>query len=107
MAQSGVRIPMKTRNRRSLATGGLLLGLSLVAVPACEGSGGHRREAGPPYVTYRPAFPEGNARPLFLNSYAGYNYGQGPRASYAPTGYLADYHGRPAIRHHLFGWHER
>ena len=102
---------MQRQRRRALASGALLLTAGLVAVPACQGSG-WQRPAQPapgaaPYVSYRPAFPEGNARPLFLNSYAGYNYGRGPRASYAPTGYIADYSGRPAGRHPLFGWLHR
>src|SRR5205814_1932571 len=47
--------------------------------------------AAAPYAVYRPAFESPPVRPLFLSSYAGRNYGRGPRAAYAPTGYLLEY----------------
>ncbi|MBX6313586.1 MAG: hypothetical protein IRY99_11820 [Isosphaeraceae bacterium] len=59
-----------------------------------------------PYVVYRPAFEYPNTKPLFLGGYAGTNYGRGPRASYAPAGYLADYN-RPPCPPTVFRWRRR
>jgi hypothetical protein len=100
---------MSVRNRRERPLVLTVAALIVAVVPACQASAKDRKawvaqRPVAPYVAYRPAYPEPLTRPpLYISGYAGANYGRGPRASYAPTGYLLEY-GRPPGRRPFLGW---
>jgi hypothetical protein len=101
---------MVTCNQRSRVV--LLLGLvmTLAFVPACQSTGRLHNAGGgqstpivTPHQAYRPPYyGEVPQRQYFIGGYAGHNYGQGPRAGYAPTGYWAQ--PPAATRPGLLGW---
>jgi hypothetical protein len=98
---------MAARKRRRRSARWPVLALMFVALPACRAAaqdGLVRAPAPAPYAVYRPAYPYPGTRPLFLKTYAGHNYGQGPRAAYAPTGLLLEYPQPAGLRPRRSWW---
>lgn len=91
------------RNRRAttLVLAASLIGLSAGCASTRNELALRQTEAVTPYTVFRPAFTEPVRKPIFLSGYAGSNYGRGPRAAYAPSGYLLQftppYERRPLI----------
>jgi hypothetical protein len=79
------------RGATSLAMAAALLGLGAGCTSTGNGLALRQTEAVTPYTVYRPAFQEPVRKPVYLSGYAGSNYGRGPRASYAPSGYLLQF----------------
>ena len=105
---------MAARERRIRSATWLVLGVLGIALPASRTLAQAPRACPPgaapvaaPYTVYRPAFEAPAKRPLFFSSYAGHNYGRGPRAAYAPAGYLLEYPRPVGDRRPLSRWFAR